>query len=337
MSTTGYEIAKAYEKGELCGWLEARQPGIAKEQFNLLEAKGAFVPFQIRGSTPVKAGRKAFLHHITRRVLGKDTPNYPQEIGDCVSFGAKNATEYLTCAQILGKAMALYGDDLGAAAEFIAGARLKFRPVFAPYYYGTGRVYVGRGQLGNGDGSLGSWMAEAVRKCGTLFADEQGVPAYSGRIAKAWGDPNPGPDLDKFRDFAAAYTVQSTAQIRSWDDFVAAIANGYPVPTASNVGYSMEPSSDGFHRQTTNWAHQMCFIGVDETYQDDHYALLLNNWGDVHGRLKDFETGEDLPKGVLRVRRKDVEKHIRAGETFAYSQFNGFPEQKLDKALFLLV
>ena len=33
-------------------------------------------------------------------------------------------------------------------------------------------MYVGNGQMGNGDGSTGSWMAEAVRKYGTLFRDE---------------------------------------------------------------------------------------------------------------------------------------------------------------------
>ncbi len=63
----------------------------------------------------------------------------------------------------------------------------------------------------------------------------------------------------------------------------------------------------------------------------------MNNWGDVHSTLKDFQTGDPLPKGVLRVRRADAEKHIAAGETFAYSQFDGFPEQSLDKALFMLV
>lgn len=332
------EIAKAYSKGELCGWLEKRQPGIAREQFNLLSS--SFNEFRVRGQTVPTAGRKSFLHRVVRGVLGRDTPNYPQQIGDCVPFGAKNGTEYLTCAQILSRAAAIFGEDRGAIAAYVAEARIKFRPVFVPYYYGTGRVYVGRGRLGNQDGSLGSWMAQAVMKYGTVFSDEPGLPAYSGSVSKAWGDPNPAPDLDKWKDYGANYLVRSAAQIRTWDDLCAALANNYPCPTASDIGYDMEPGRDGFHRQTDTWAHQMAFIGVDETYKngDEPYALILNNWGDVHGHLRDFEdSSEDLPLGVLRVRRRDAEKHLRAGETFAYSQFQGFPEQKLDRALFKLI
>ncbi len=335
---SGFDIAKAYEKGELCGWLEGRKPGIAKEQFNLLNAAGAFQPFKIRGQTIPTAGRKMFLHWATRKVLGKDTLNYAQEIGDCVSQGAKNGGEYLTCTQIVGQAIQAAGQDgAKAVAEHIAASKIKFRPIFAPYYYGTGRVYVGGGQLGNDDGSLGSWMAEAVKRFGTLFADEAGVPKYSGAVAKAWGDPRPAPDLDKWKELGGHHLIRSTAQIRNWEDFVAAIVNGYPCATASSIGYNMGPSSDGFHRYGPTWHHQMLFMGIDETYKNDPYALLLNSWDDVHGRLKDFETGEELPVGLLRVRRRDVERHIAAGETFAYSQFDGFPEQRLDKSQFLLV
>lgn len=323
------QIAKDYTNGTLIGWGEIRQPGLVKSQFNLL--KGSFKSL----SFPTVSNRKTMLYQLTRLVLGKDTDNYAQEIGDCVSQGAKNATEYLTCAQIAANAqhMRETGQDY---QTFLRNARIQFRKVFPPYYYGTGRVYVGGGRLGNDDGSLGSWMAEAVMKYGTLFSDEPNVPSYSGDVAKSWGDPDPRKDLDKFKETAKAYPVKSAALITTWDELVGAIANLYPCTTASNVGYDMEPSSDGFHRQTESWAHQMCFIGVDDNDRDP-YAILLNSWGAVHGNLKDFDTGEDLPVGVLRVRRKDVEKHLREQETFAYSQFDGFPAQDLDKSLFMLV
>lgn len=238
---------------------------------------------------------------------------------NCVSFGAKNATEYLQCVE-----------------KVVKGESQQFRPVFPPFYYGTGRTYVGGGRLGNSDGSLGSWMAEAVQKYGTLWADDEGVPKYSGRVAKAWGDPRPSDDLDRFKDKAAPYRVRKAALVTTWDQLVEAICNGYPCTTASNVGYSMTPSSDGFHRQTDNWPHQMCIIGVDDNDRDP-YALILNSWGDAHGRLKDFETGEDIPVGVIRARRKDIEKHLRARETFAFGDVDGFPERRLDIALFDLI
>lgn len=317
---TGDELRDAYVKDEMCGWAEKRHPGLFREQFKLIsEAGGIKDRLVITGNKRSAKGKKTMLYQVTRRLLGKDTLNYAQEIGDCVSQGAKNAAEYLQACEIL-----LKGDNE------------KWRPVFAPYYYGTGRVYVGKGRLGNGDGSLGSWMAEAVQKYGTLFSDDENVPKYSGRVASAWGDPNPKNDLDKFKPVAIKRLVRSAAVIRSWDDLVEAIGNGYPCPTASMIGYNMTASADGFHRQTEEWAHQMCIIGADDNDKDP-YGIILNSWGDAHGHLKDFDDGHDLPVGVLRVRRKDIEKHIREGETYAYSNFDGFPGQDLDKALFDLI
>jgi intein/homing endonuclease len=236
---------------------------------------------------------------------------------NCVSWGARNAVEYLM-----------------ATEKLMKGDHEKFEPVFAPYLYGTGRVLIGRGQLNGQDGSLGSWMADAVIKYGVLRSNFDGVPKYSGSIAKKWGD-TPGPDR-KFIDEGTKHPVKSAAQIKSWDQLVEAIVNGYPCTTASDIGYDMQPSSDGFHRQTDNWGHQMCFIGVDDR-PTDPYAIILNSWGDAHGHLKDFNDGSSLPIGVLRVRKKDAEKHLRAGETFAYSNFDGFPEQLIDKKLFMLI
>lgn len=334
MTETGYQLAKDYEKGNLIGWGEMLQPGIAKEQFNLL--RGSFKPLNILGQTRATEGRKMFLWQVVREVLGRDTENYRQEIGDCVSFGAKNATEYVTCCQIFGLAAREAKGDQGQFKELLSQGRIKFKPVFPPWYYGTGRVYVGGGRLGNSDGSLGSWMADAVMKYGTLFSDHEGVPRYAGQIAKAWGDPNPSNDLDNWKDIAKDFLVRSAAPIRSWDELVAAIVNGYPCTVASNIGYSMTAGQNGFHAQTANWAHQMCIVGIDDEYSQP-YAAILNSWGDVHGRLKDFHDGHDWPIGIIRARRQDIEKMIRAQEVFAWSQFDGFPEQLLDKALFKLI
>lgn len=455
---TGFEIARDYESGNLCGWLEARQPGIAKQQFNLL--KGGFVPFRISGQTQATT-QKMFLHWIVQKAFGCKTavPDYyPQLRGDCSlpttkvlmqgggtkQLGEVKVGEYVITHQgrakrvldtikkpFSGNLVTLttpgnqpltltpdhrvpkfenkndgkfrwtqskdlnvgngvltfkdgyydhaiqnknvvfvkdtnvyclhveddhsfianghvikncvsfgmkHGTEIVSAVEiFQNGEREKFRPIHPSYYYGTGRIYVG-GWESTEDGSLGSWMATAVMKYGSLFADEPGVPAYSAALAGSWGH-RASNGIDKWKPIAINFPVKSMALIKTWDQLVEAITNGYPCTTASNVGYAMEASSDGFHRQNTNWAHQMLFYGVDNGYKNgnDPYALLLNNWDDVHGHLKDFETGEDIPISTLRVRRKDVEKHLRENETFAVSQFVGFPEQKLEKALFKLI
>ena len=309
----GFELARAYQKGELCGWLETRKPGLVKQQYNLF-------PFNFSrpawlNNHAAYADAKCMLYLICRKVLGQDTPNYPQLIGDCVSFGAKNGAEYTTCT-----------------AKFLRGERLKYRAVFPPYYYGTGRIYVGGQENDYEDGSLGSWMANAVQKYGTLFSDDQGVPAYSANVAKDFGAKRS--TLDKFKPIAIDNPIKRIIPINSWEDLVTTICQGIPCPTASGIGYDMEASNDGFHRQTTQWSHQMAWIGVSQT--PEPYAILLNNWGDCHGHLKDFDDGHDIPVGCLRVRRKDVEKHIREKETYGYADFAGEQERRIDKLLFNL-
>ena len=313
-------ISELYTNGNVNGWAGKDNPEFVKNQFDLIKDDGSFKPLKIFSASRDTKGKKLMLYEVTRKVLGKDTDNYPQEIGDCVSFGAKNACEYLM-----------------ATEKLMKGDREEWQPIFPPYLYGTGRVFIGRGQLNGSDGSLGSWMADAVIKYGVLRANFPDVPKYSGRVASKWGD-TPGPDK-KFVEEGKLHPVKSAAQIKNWDDLRDAIINGYPCTTASDIGYSMEPSSDGFHRQTDSWGHQMCIIGIDDGYKNgsDPYAIILNSWGDCHGHLKDFDNGDPLPVGVLRVRRKDMEKHIRQEETFAYSNFDGFPEQLIDKKLFMLI
>lgn len=329
MSAVGYNMAEYYQRGDVVGWAGHDKPDMVRSQFNLLEADGHFTSFNGFGAAP-RGQRKMFLHRANRKVLGKDIPNVPQEDGDCVSQGAKHATETLTNTQTIGQAAMTANPQ-----EVYDNARLVWRPVFAPYYYGTGRLYVGNGQMGNEAGSYGSWQAAAM-KYGTLFADEQECPPYSGYCAVQWGTYRKY--IDKWNPKAKDFIVKTTTKVSAWDAMCDLICAGYPVTTASNIGYSMEPGRDGFHVQNARWGHQMMIYGVDETYREQ-YALIMNSWGDVHGHLKDFETGEDLPIGVLRVKRKDIEKHLTTGENYGYSSFNGFPDnsETLKRELFTLL
>lgn len=311
----GVNIALAYSKGDIVGW----DYNLAADAFKFVGGPNIYSGLPA-GLVSSAEGRKAFLFQVVRKVLGQDTKNYPQQIGDCVSFGAKNAIEYLMCCE-----------------KLLKGDREKFRYVFPPYLYGTGRVYIGRGQIGYEDGSLGTWMAEAVIKYGTIPADEEGVPAYAGNVAKAWGAPNGATYLNKWKPIGEQHPVRSAAKINNWSELVAAIVNGYPCTVASNQGFTMSPDSRGFHRPSGNWAHQMCIIGVDDEHPEP-YAIILNSWGDVHGRLKSFyDSNESLPVGVLRAPKSAIQSMIAAGETFAYSNLDGFPEQSIDEALFKIV
>lgn len=307
-------LMKDYERGNVKGWAGE---DVAKYEWNLLKSSPSFKKFRLKGV--VGATRKMMLFDITRTVLGKDTQNYAQEIGDCVSFGMKNAIEHLQCSEIL----------LTKDPE-------EFKNIFPPYLYGIGRIYIGKGQLGDEDGSLGSWMADAVIKYGTVNSDS-GVPAYAGNIAKLWGGPGGKTYLDKWVDLGKQHLVKSAAKIDTWDQLVVAVCNGYPVTIASNQGFNMKPDNKGFHQPGPEWAHQMCIIGVDDEYTDP-YAIILNSWGDAHGVLKDFNSGKELPVGTLRVKKSVISHMLSSGEGFAVSNFDGFKTQvdKIEKVLFKL-
>ena len=277
-------------------------------------------PFPVTTAPPAAADGGVRLWDLVRKVRGEDTPNVPQETGDCVSFGAKNAVEYLQCAEIA------------------AGQPEGFKPVFPPFLYATGRVLAGGGRLRGRAGSLGSWQAAAVRDHGVLRADAAGVPPYSRAVADAWGDGRKalGDRADggatDFRDFlslAADHPVGAAARVRSWAEVVAAVANGSPVTVASECGFTMSAGRDGYHERRGRWPHQMTIVAVCDDPAKP-WAGLLNSWGDAHGQLTDWQTGSPWPAGSLRVRREAIEEMLRTGEAYAYAAFAGFPPRRLD-------
>jgi hypothetical protein len=81
----------------------------------------------------------------------------------------------------------------------------------------------------------------------------------------------------------------------------------------------------------------MCIIGVG-TWKGEDYCIILNSWGDAMGRLKDFDNPSiDLPIGVIRARRSEIEKSmIAGGEVYAISKFGNLQDNasRLEKELF---
>lgn len=233
---------------------------------------------------------------------------------NCVSFGMKNACNYVQALPILN----------GEFAEY--------HETYPPYFYGISRVQIGGGKIW-GDGSLGTWAAAGVLKYGVLRQDFTGVPAYAGSVAKSWGKSGPP---SQFIPEAQKFLVKSAANVTTVDQAMDAIKNGYPVTIASNQGFRMTAGSDGFHAPSGSWGHQMCLIMCDSGGDgiEPHFGIL-NSWADVHGRIKDFrDPSIEWPVGMLRVRAKVVGSMLAQQDSFAISPFNLFPAQKLPRTAF---
>lgn len=229
-------------------------------------------------------------------------------VSNCVSFGAKNACEYLQAFQ-------LKNSD-----------KNKWRFVFPPYIYGISRVQIGGGRLGNSDGSLGIWATQGLIKYGCLFTDVPGVPQYAGSVAKAWGRSGPP---KQFIDEGSKYLLKMSmdaAKVTMWEQFKSAISNGYPVTVASSYGFSMKQGSRGYHENTDTWPHQLCAIGYDESdVYEEPCVCILNSWGvNAHGDVIDKVTNEKWPGGTLRVRKSVFLKMLvdDGGDSWAYSNLD---------------
>lgn len=289
-----------FNPNQLCGWGGRK---LAVEANAYLGMK----PLAYYGLP--RDAKTTHLWDFAKKVTGGHLPNYRQEIGDCVSFGMKNVIQYLQCVQIA------------------QGQRFEYHHVFPPYIYGVSRHNIGGDRLGNSDGSLGSWAAEGVRKYGILFADDKDVPPYSGSVATKWGSRSGPPDFTY--QLAKDNLVKSTAKVTTFDEAAAAISNGYPVTVASDVGFAgnnmqgQVQNGKLWERASGSWGHQMCFIGVD---MNDRSMFCLNSWGsDLWSNQPD-----GAPPGGFWISERDANRILGQDDSWACSQFDGFPAQKLE-------
>jgi hypothetical protein len=289
----------------LCGWAG---PDVAADEFSRL--KGHFIPFLISatdGAPAVAEDRRSVLSECAVEVLGNHIPTLRQEVGDCVSMGAANAVMYLQVVAMR------------------TGNATSFRDVFPPYLYGTSRVQIGKGRIGcKSDGSVGSWAAVAVQQYGVIASDVEGVPTYSGAIARAWGCRGPPANL---LDVGKKSLVKSAAKVTTWQEARDALVNGYPITVASNVGFKMSGTMRGkklFLPPSGSWAHQMVVIGYDNA--PEACFLFLNSWGpDAHQPVN-----QDGPPGSFWVSAKTLQRMLAADDSYVFSSFEGFPEQDVD-------
>ncbi len=251
------------------------------------------------------ARKNVRLWHSSLKVLKSHLPNEPQQVGDCVSWGAANAVNYLQLVDIA------------------AGKDAEFHKVFPPYIYGTSRVNIGGNQL-RGDGSCGVWAARAVQIYGVISQEMPGVPKYSGAVAREWGSKGvPRQWLDEGKK----QLVRQVSPVRSVDDLRDAICNGYPVTVASDVGYNKIVKQDGRLVGVRNgrWAHQMCFLAYDGSGAKKYY-YLLNSWGpDAHGK----PLGDEPPGGFWVV-ESDAALMVSQGDSFAFAGFDGFVAREFE-------
>jgi hypothetical protein len=256
------------------------------------------------------AGKVVLLYQFLPQHCGGKFPTHNQTIGDCVSHGWGLGIDVLQATEIqAGNAGKFPGEE---ATEII---------------YAGSRVEIGRGGCGNADGSIGAWAAQFVVKYGTIIRGKYGpldLTKYNGQTARTLGAPNAGVP-DPLEPQVKEHPIKTTSLIRTYSEARDAIANGYPIPVCSQVGFDGQPKRDsaGFLRHAGSWPHCMLFCGVDD--ESGRPGLLcMNSWGPswVGGPKR-----HDQPDGSFWVDADTVDRMLREGDSFAMSGYVGYPPQ----------
>lgn len=254
---------------------------------------------------------------------GKHLPTLHQSIGSCVGMGKANAERMLACADIV-----------------VRGDRERYIEIFEPYGYGRSRLHAGI--RGRGSGSTGSGAAKAARIDGVVSIENEGLTGWTvrngsigqtlywdGGVDTKWSD---GAAIgSEWVERGKKHLVRTTAQVTTYEQVRDALLNWYPVTVASSRGFQMRPVVDGgkhWGRPSGTWMHQMCFVGVDDDGRRPG-CYCWNSWNaEAHGPPAD-----DAPPGGFWVDAEVVTSMVRQGDSYAYSQFDGFPQQELDFTL----
>jgi len=263
-------------------------------------------PYFGDASTKITNSGKGKLSLPYKSVLKFDKKAYEerQVTGDCVSHGTRSACDISRAVEI---------DIDGEKEGWIARGA-------------TEAIYGARGW--SGEGMTGSKAAEFVSKIGGILVRQnyKGVvdlSKYNGMLGASWGGRGVP---DAVLDLANDHQIKTVSLIQSVDEARDALANGYGIAVCSNYGFSNKRDSKGFARTSGSWGHCMAWTACDDTNGDTAF-LVQNSWGKWNDG--GHPSWGPIPDGSFLIHSDVAEGMIKQNGAYAFSNFNGFPVQKL--------
>jgi hypothetical protein len=257
-------------------------------------------------SKKIKSSGKGKLSTPYKSVLkfDKNPYNERQTTGDCVSHATRNACDVSRAVEI---------DVHNERESWIARGA-------------TEAIYGARGH--GGQGMSCSRAAEFVSKNGGILLRKnyKGVAdftKYNGNLGAGWGGRGlPDPVIDAAND----HQIKTVSLVRTIEEARDALANGYGLAVCSNYGFSNKRDKKGIANVSGNWAHAMAWIACDDTGSEPLF-LVQNSWG----KWNDGGHPEwgSIPDGSFLIRAEVAAGMLAANGSYAFSNFDGFPLQKL--------
>lgn len=292
------------------GWISPadRTPDMEAAHGNIV---GGMPRFAISGTTDESEDKvdltEIWMHPEVVAALGYAFPGIHQYTGSCVGAGGGATMFTLAALEVL----RLHDPE----------------QIIVPFWllpYGRSRYYAG--MRGRGEGSMGSTFAKAAKTDGVIPATLDGLPKFENSDGLSWYKSaeyawSDGGSIDqKWLDQSRKHLVKQVSQMQSADDVEQAIRNLYPCTNASSLipNPRME-GGEAFGRVARAGGHQTSFLGVWRHPTKGRHFKYVNQWG--------LGWGKD---GACWIPESDVNAIVRDGEeTYAFSQFDGFPSQKI--------
>jgi hypothetical protein len=258
------------------------------------------------GSRKIKNSGKGKLSTPYKSVLkfDKNPYNERQTTGDCVSHGTRNACDVSRAVEI-----DVHRDREAwlarGATEAIYGAR-------------------GHGGQGMSCARAATFVSETggilVRKNYEGVAD---FSKYNGNMGARWGSRGLP---DNVIDVANDHQIKTVSLVKTVEEARDALANGYGLAVCSSYGFSNKRDKNGFARVSGSWAHCMAWIACDDTGSEPAF-LVQNSWGKWNDGGHP-EWGK-IPDGSFLIHADAAAGMLKQNGSYAFSQFDGFPVQKL--------
>ncbi len=248
-------------------------------------------------------------NRIKNRGQWKCVTAYDQgNVGSCVGHGTASALSVLNAVEIM------FRKEPQA-----------FRAMHsADGMYGLAREAAN--MLRNGDGCTGSGAAKAVVDYGTLYNiryDAADLSVDNPTRCRQYGTRGVGSAL---KNEASERKVLAVYRAKSAQEAWSLIGNGYPINVCSSQGFSKQRDGDGVCRPSGSWSHSMSIIGRRTTNNGRKLFLIWNSWGD------NWASGpywEDMPFGSFWAEYNVVDGMLARGDSFAYSELDGFPARTI--------
>jgi len=313
MSENGADLA------HLCGWVDDQ---------GAVEAVLSQLPMPVfsQAAPDLKGsgeGVDIFFWEAEEKVLGARLGAHRQIYGTCVSHGWGRGVQDLILVEIA----------FGKEAEQWEG-QVATEPI-----YGGSRVEIGGGRL-RGDGSVGAWAAKWVNQYGVLLRKKYGkydLTVLDEDLAREWGSYRNREGVpDELEPIAKEHPVGTVSMVTDGDDARDALCNGYPIPVCSGQGFTTTRDSNGFCRPRGSWSHCMLARGYCVAKGNRPAVPIQQSWGNSptgNDRCV-LESGREitLPQGVFMIDLDVFHGMLRQRDSFAISQFEGFP-RRLDYLL----